>query len=80
MQKGYDFVEVHEVYEYQKSQYDPQMGNAQYIDTFLNLKAEASGYPNRVQCPKDEDRDISEFNKSEGIQLDKDAIGTTPAK
>ena len=49
-------------------------------DTFLKLKAEASGYPNWVQCPEDEDRYISDFTKSEGIQLDKDAIGPNPAK
>jgi hypothetical protein len=33
-----------------------------------------------VQCPEDEDRYISEFHKSEGIQLDKPAIGPNPAK
>ena len=49
VQKGYKLVEVHEVYGHQVTQYDPQRGNgglfAQYIDTFLKLKAEASGYP-----------------------------------
>ena len=47
MQKGYELVEVHEVYDYQVTRYDPQTGNgalfAQYIDTILKLKAEASG-------------------------------------
>ena len=84
VQTGYKLVEVHEGYEYQVTQYDPQTGNgglfAQYIDTFLKLKAEASGYPSWVQCPADEDRYISEFANSEGIQLDKNAIGSNPAK
>ena len=66
------------------TQYDTQTGNggllAQYIDTFLKLKAEPSGYPNWVQCHDDEDRYVSDFNKSEGIHLDKDAIGPNPAK
>ena len=66
------------------TQYDPQTGNgglfAQYIDTFLKLKAEASGYPSWVRCPADEDRYFTEFADSEGIQLDKDALGSNPAK
>ena len=84
VKKGYKLVVVHEVYEYQVTQYDPQTGNgglfAQYIDTFLNLKAEANGYPSWVQCPADEDRYISDSTDSEGIQFDKDAIGSNPSK
>jgi hypothetical protein len=55
---------------------DPKSGDGcvfvEYINTFLKLKTEASGYPSLVQCPEDEDRYISEFHKSEGIQLEKD--------
>jgi hypothetical protein len=81
VQHGYEVVEVHEVYEYQVTRYDPQTGDgglfAQYINTFLKLKAEASGYPNLVQCPAGEDRYISEFHASEGILLDRDNIAPT---
>jgi hypothetical protein len=77
-------MEVHEVYEYQVTKYDPQSGDGglfvEYINTFLKLKAEASGYPNWVQCLEDEDQYISEFHKNEGIKLDKDSIGLNPAK
>jgi hypothetical protein len=63
VQHGYEGVEVHEVYEYQVTRYDPQTGDgglfAQYINLFLKLKAETSGYPNCGQCPADEDKDIS---------------------
>ena len=66
------------------TQYVPQTGNgglfSQYIDTVLKIKAEAGGYPSWVQCPADEDGYIIEFAASEGIQLDKDAIGSNPAK
>ena len=65
MKKGYKPVEVHELYEYQVTQYDPQTGSrglfVQYIDNFLKLKAEASGYASWVQSPVDEGRYISEF-------------------
>jgi hypothetical protein len=84
VQHGYKLVEVHEVYEYQVTKYDPKRGDGglfvEYINTFLKLKAEVSGYPNWVQCPKDEDQYISEFHRSEGIQVDKDNIGLNPAK
>ena len=79
VQKGYELVEVHEIYEYRVTQYDPQTCTGglfvQYIDTFLKVKAEASRYPSWVQGPADEDRYISEFAASEGIQLDKYARG-----
>jgi hypothetical protein len=84
VKKGYKLMEVHDVYEYQVTNYDPQTGNdrlfAEYINTILKLKAEASAYPNCVKCPEDEDRYISEFNNSEGDQLDKDAIGPKPSR
>jgi hypothetical protein len=56
VQHGYELVEVHEVYEYQVTRYDPQTGDEGLLveyTTFLKLKAEASGYPNWVQCLED---------------------------
>ena len=52
----------------------------QYIDTFLKLKTEASGYPSWVRTPEDEDRYIANFSASEGVLLDKDAIRPNAAK
>ena len=50
--KGYRLVEVYEVYEYEVTPYDPTTGQGglfvEYINTFLKLKAEASGYPSWV--------------------------------
>jgi hypothetical protein len=72
------------MYEYQVTQYDKQTGEwglfAHYIDTFLKLKAEASGYPSWVRSPQDEGRYIQNFYESEGIRLNKDAICTNAAK
>jgi len=74
--KGYRILEIHEVYEYAVTQYDSTSGVGglfvEYIDTFLKLKAEASGYPSSVRTPADEDRYIEEFRQGEGILLDKD--------
>jgi len=48
VEKGYRLIEVFEVYEYVVTQYDPATGRGglfvEYINTFLELKAEASGY------------------------------------
>jgi hypothetical protein len=66
------------VYEYNVTQYDRESEEGglfvEYIDTFLKLKAEASGYPSWVRNPADEDRYIEEFRQSEGIILDKYSI------
>ena len=59
-------------------QYDPQTGQGgifvEYINTFLKLKTEASGYPSWVRTPEDEDRYIATIRASEGVLLDKDAL------
>jgi hypothetical protein len=82
--KGYRVLQIHEVYEYQVTRYDKNTGEgglfAGYIDTFLKIKAEASGYPSWVRSPADEDRYIEEFKQSEGIILDKTQIKYNAAK
>jgi hypothetical protein len=80
----YQLVEVYEVYEYEVTQYDPQKNEGvifiEYINTFLKLKTEGSRYPNWVRSPEDEDRYIHNFNASDGILSDKDAIRPNTAK
>jgi hypothetical protein len=43
IEKGYRILEIHEVYEYDVTQYDPNTGEGglfvEYINTFLKLKA-----------------------------------------
>jgi len=53
---------------------------AGYIDTFLKLKAEASGYPASVRSPVVEERYIESFWNSEGVRLDRESIKTNAAK
>jgi hypothetical protein len=66
------------------TQYNPDTGKGslfvEYINTFLKLKAKASGYPSWVQTPADEDRFIPQFFESEGIQLDKESISLNASK
>jgi hypothetical protein len=81
---GYRVLKIHEFYEYEVTQYNPETGEGghfvQYIDTFLQLKAEASGYPGCVQRPEDQDRYVQYFRDSEGIELDKAAIQKNATK
>jgi len=58
VEKGYLIFEKFEVYEYQVTQYNSETGEGglffDYINTFLKLKAEDSGYPVCVQSPEDQ--------------------------
>jgi hypothetical protein len=76
--KEYKILEIQEVYQYEVTQYIPDTGEeghfVEYINTFLKLKQEDSGYPSWVRTPDDEDLFIRQFYQSEGIPLDKDSI------
>ena len=82
--KGYKILEIHEVYEYQVTQYNQETGEgglfAEYMNTFLKLIAEASGHPDWVRTPNDEDQCIESLRQSEGFLLDKDSIKFNAAK
>ena len=63
--KGYEVLDIFEVYEYRVTQYDPRTREVglfvEYINTFLKLKAEASVYPSWVRSPEDEERYVENF-------------------
>jgi hypothetical protein len=58
VEKGDRILEIFEVYEYQITQNGRETAEGglfvDYINTFLKLKADASGYPSWVQSPEDE--------------------------
>ena len=84
VEKAYRLIELFEFYEYEVKQYDSASGRGglfvEYINIFLKLKAEASGYPSWVRTPEDEDSCINMFNASGGILLDRNAIRPNAAK
>jgi hypothetical protein len=84
VQKGYEVKEMYEVYEYAVTQYNRATGDGglfvKYINTFLKLKAEASGYPSFVRTPADEDQYVQTFFTCEGIMLNKEAIKLNASK
>jgi len=84
VQKGYRILEVHELYEYNVTRYDPETREcglfAGYINTLLKLKAEAIGYTVWVRSPSEEERCIESFWKCEGIRLGRESIKLNAAK
>jgi len=83
VEKGYGILEIYELYEYQVTQYNPETGEGgifvEYINTFLKLKPEASGYPSWVRSPEDEELYVVTFWKNEGIRLDRECIKSNAA-
>ena len=49
-----------------------------YIDRFLRLKQEASGYPEWCVTPEDKRRYVTDYYENEGIRLDPDNIRKNP--
>ena len=83
IEKGYKLLTVFEVYHWENtSKYDPnsQSGGlfSEYINAFLKLKQEASGWP--AWCVTDEDKRtyVQNYKEREGIQLDPDNIAKNP--
>ncbi|XP_025159877.1 uncharacterized protein LOC112589711 [Harpegnathos saltator] len=79
IEKGYSIRSVSEIWKYKISQYDPStlLGGmfAGYINCFLQLKQEASGW--LAECTDDEEakeRYLREYEKTEGIVLDRNNI------
>jgi len=47
---------------------------AEYLNMFLKLKQESSGYPSWVQSQENNDKYIEYYRRAEGIALDKAPI------
>ena len=76
---GYILIQIHEVLHWPETEmYDPvtKQGGlfTQYINTFLKLKKEASGYPPHIKTEQEKDKYIQEYLDHEGILLDKESI------
>lgn len=73
VEKGYEILELYEAWEYKTTKYDPLTKSgglfAEYIDTFLKIKTEASGYPSWCKTDDEKEEFIRLFHEKEGIQL-----------
>ena len=83
LNKGYIIVQIHEVLHWPETEmYNPQTKQGglftEYINTFLRLKQEASGYPPHIASEIEKDNYIQEYLDHEGILLDKESIVKNP--
>ena len=74
-EKGYKIVEIHEVWHFENTS---SSLFSEYVNYFLRLKQESSGFPEWVRTPEDQERYIDEYYKHEGILLRKDKIVKNP--
>ena len=80
---GYKITKIYEVYHWEEStQYDPKTNKgglfAQYINTFLKFKQEASGPPVWIKCYDDMNKYIGQYVEKEGVSLDRKNIRKNP--
>ena len=74
LERGYRLLDVYEVWHFpETNQYDKATGAggifAKYIDVFLKIKQESSGYPDWCKTDKDKEKFKSDYHQAEGILL-----------
>ena len=80
---GYQVLKTFEVYHWDNTtQYDPvtRTGGlfATYVDTFLKLKQESSGWPEWCHTDEDRQKYLEDYQRVEGIRLDPGNINKNP--
>jgi hypothetical protein len=85
MECGYELIKTYEVYHWKEtSRYAPNSKEdglfSGFINTFLKLKQESSGWPDWCKTELQKQKYISLYEENEGIQLDYDAIQRNPGK
>jgi hypothetical protein len=80
---GYEIIHVHEILHWEKSeQYNRETKSGglftDYINSFLKMKQEASGFPKGVCSEEEQESYIRQYFKREGILLEKENIKTNP--
>ena len=83
MNMAYSIIQIHEVLHWKETEmYNPIRNEGglftKYINTFLKLKLESSGYPQNVTSETVRQEYIDNFLNHEGILLDKDCIHKNP--
>lgn len=81
---GYQILQIYEVYHWDEtSQYNAETESnglfGEYINLFLKIKQEASGWPEWVHTEEDAVKYMEEYALREGIQLERENITKNPA-
>lgn len=82
IEKGYRLQEVYEVWSYRGTKYDKNRKQgglfAEYINRFLKIKQEASGFPAEIKTEREKQDFIRRSEEREGITLDINKIEYNP--
>ena len=83
VEKGYTLLTCYEVYHWSETEeYDPDTKQGglftEYVNTFLKLKQEASGWPEWCKTEEDRQQYVTNYAANEGIQLDMNNIQKNP--
>ena len=79
----YRIIQINEVLNWPETEiYNPTTKPGElftkYINTFLKLKQESSGFPQNVQSDEEREKYVHEYLEYEGILLDKEYIVKNP--
>ena len=75
LEKGYEILRVHEVWHFPEHSSDLFK---EYVNTFLKIKQEASGYPEWCVTEEQKQEYIDDYYENEGIHLDPQKIKYNP--
>lgn len=73
--KGYKIKQIYEVWHYSEKRKDLF---SEYVNVFLKIKQESSGYPDWVKSDEDKDKYIKDYSDRQHILLEKDKITKNP--
>jgi len=84
VQKGYQIVKLHELYQYPGTlQYDPETGKdgllSAYVRCFMAMKIQASGWPTDCVTAEEKQKYVDDIKKFDGIVVNPDKIEKNPA-
>ena len=83
LEKGYKMMKIYEVWHFDKTeQYDPTTKTGglftEYVNTFLRMKQEASGWPQWCETEEDKRKYIDDYYNKEGIRLEYSKVQKNP--
>ena len=75
---GYILIEIYEVLNWSENTSNEQRLFSNYINMFLQMKTQASGYPSNVTTCEQKNKYIRQYEKHEGVHLDPNKIENNP--
>lgn len=79
LQVGYTLLRIHEVWHFPPDQQQSGLF-ANYVDTWLKIKQEASGWPRWCDMEEKKDQFLNQYEDHEGIRLDRAQIAKNPGR